>query len=148
MAPDGESGPSGRRPQHPLHHGLGFLVSGAAAFCVDALVLELLTAVAGLHAIPARLAAISLAMVAGWLMHRTLTFAVRTPPSLLEFLRYAGVAWTAAAVNYAAFVLIVLAHPAIEPLAALVVSSLLAMIFAYLGMRFGTFRQTPGSRED
>ena len=33
--------------QHPLRHGLGFLVSGGTAFAVDALVLKLLTAAAG-----------------------------------------------------------------------------------------------------
>lgn len=126
---------------HPLRHGLGFLVSGGTAFTVDALVLQLLTAVLGLHPIPARLAAISLAMVAGWLMHRTFTFAVPTPPNALEFLRYAGVAWTAAAVNYGAFVLILLARPATQPFAALVASSAVAMAFAYVGMRFAAFRR-------
>jgi putative flippase GtrA len=127
--------------QHPVRHGLGFLISGATAFAVDALVLKLLTLVFGLHPIAARLAAIALAMVAGWLMHRRLTFAVAAPPSLPEFLRYAGVAWTAAAVNYGLFVLVVLAYPAIEPLVALVISSAVAMVFAYLGMRFAAFRQ-------
>ena len=127
--------------QHPVRHGLGFLVSGATAFTVDALVLELLTLVFGLHPIVARLAAIALAMVAGWLMHRTFTFRVAARPSLAEFLRYAGVAWTAAAVNYGLFVLIVLAYPDIEPLVALVISSAVAMVFAYIGMRFAAFRQ-------
>ena len=63
--------------QHPVRHGLAFLVSGATAFIVDALVLTLLTSVLGLHPIVARVAAIALAMVAGWLMHRTFTFRVR-----------------------------------------------------------------------
>ena len=63
--------------QHPVRHGLAFLVSGGTAFLVDALVLTLLTAVVGLHPILARVAAIALAMVAGWLMHRTFTFRVR-----------------------------------------------------------------------
>jgi putative flippase GtrA len=127
--------------QHPVHHGLAFLVSGATAFIVDALVLKLLTSFLGLHPIVARLAAIALAMVAGWLMHRTFTFRVAARPSLAEFLRYAGVAWTAAAVNYGLFVVIVLAYPAIEPLVALVISSVVAMVFAYLGMRFAAFRR-------
>jgi hypothetical protein len=35
----------------------------------------------------------------------------------------------------------VLGYPGIEPLVALVVSSVVAMVFAYLGMRFGAFRQ-------
>jgi putative flippase GtrA len=126
--------------QHPVRHGLAFLVSGGTAFLVDALVLTLLTAVVGLHPILARVAAIALAMVAGWLMHRTFTFRVAARPSLPEFLRYAGVAWTAAAVNYGVFVLIVLAFAGIEPLVALVVSSAVAMAFAYIGMRFAAFR--------
>jgi putative flippase GtrA len=127
--------------QHPVRHGLAFLVSGGTAFLVDALVLTLLTAVVGLHPILARVAAIAVAMVAGWLMHRTFTFRVAARPSLPEFLRYAGVAWTAAAVNYGVFVLIVLAYATIEPLVALVVSSAAAMAFAYIGMRFAAFRQ-------
>ena len=87
-------------------------------------------------------------MVAGWLMHRTFTFAVQTPPSVPEFLRYAGVAWTAAAVNYGRVRADLLARPAIEPLAALVVSSVAAMVFAYLGMRFAAFRQRDGGSHD
>lgn len=134
---------SGAAPggQHPLRHGLAFLVSGGVAFAVDALVLELLTRGAGVPPILARLAAIALAMVAGWLMHRTFTFLVEAPPSVAEFLRYAGVAWSAAAINYGVFVLIVLVWPAVAPLAALVLSSAVAMLFSYLGMRFAAFRR-------
>jgi putative flippase GtrA len=126
--------------QHPLRHGLAFLVSGGVAFAVDALVLEALTRGAGVHPIIARIAAIALAMVAGWLMHRTFTFVVQAPPSVAEFLRYAGVAWSASAINYGVFVLVLLAWPAVAPLAALVISSAVAMTFSYLGMRFAAFR--------
>ena len=126
--------------QHPVRHGLGFLLSGIIALSVDALVLTLLTAVLAIHPIPARLAAISIAMVAGWLSHRTFTFAVSVPPSAAEFLRYAGVQWTAAALNYGLFVLIILARPQTVPIVAMVASSLAAMVFSYLGMRFAAFR--------
>jgi putative flippase GtrA len=127
-----------------VRHGLAFVISGGTAFTVDAVVLKLLTYLFGIHPIAARLAAISLAMVAGWLMHRTYTFAVAAPPSAFEFLRYAGVAWSAAAVNYGVFVVVVLVYPEVEPLAALVISSLVAMVFSYLGMRFAAFRQRRG----
>ena len=80
-------------------------------------------------------------MVAGWLMHRTFTFAVEARPSVAEFLRYAGVAWSASAINYGVFVLVLLAWPAVAPLAALVISSAVAMAFSYLGMRFAAFRR-------
>jgi len=132
--------------QHPLRHGLAFVLSGGTAFAVDATVLQGLTALLGVPAIAARVAAIALAMVAGWLMHRTFTFAVATQPSVAEFVRYAGVAWSAAAVNYAVFVLLLLARPGTHPLVALVVSSIAAMVLAYLGMRFGAFHRS-GVRE-
>ena len=132
--------------QHPLRHGLAFVLSGGTAFAVDATVLQGLTALLGVPAIAARVAAIALAMVAGWLMHRTFTFAVATQPSVAEFVRYAGVAWAAAAVNYAVFVLILLARPGTHPLVGLVVSSIAAMVLAYLGMRFGAFHRS-GVRE-
>ncbi|HSR81418.1 MAG TPA: GtrA family protein [Hyphomicrobiaceae bacterium] len=132
--------------QHPLRHGLAFVLSGGTAFAVDATVLELLTALLGVPAIAARVAAIALAMVAGWLMHRTFTFAVARRPNVAEFVRYAGVAWGAAAVNYAVFVLILLARPGTHPLVGLVVSSIAAMILAYVGMRFAAFHRS-GARE-
>jgi putative flippase GtrA len=132
--------------QHPVRHGLAFLFSGGLAFLIDAAILKLLTAVFGIHPILARLVAISFAMVAGWLAHRRFTFRLTTPPSVAEFLRYAAVQWTVAGINYGIFVVIVLLWPSIDPLYALFLSSLIAMVFAYLGMRFAAFRhhgQTP-----
>jgi putative flippase GtrA len=119
---------------------LAFVAGGAVAFAVDALVLQLLTAGAGLHPVLARLAAITLAMVAGWLMHRTYTFPVTAPPTLREFVAYAAVGWSASAVNYGVFAGIVLARPEVAPFLALVVASLIAMAFSYVGMRFAAFR--------
>jgi len=130
--------------QHPVRHGLAFLLSGTLAFLTDAIILKLLTAGFGVHPILARLFAISVAMTAGWLAHRRFTFRVTTPPSIAEFLRYAAVQWTVAAINYGIFVVIVLLWPAIEPLYALFVSSLIAMVFSYLGMRFAAFRRFGG----
>lgn len=129
--------------QHPVRHGLAFLLSGGLAFLIDAVILKVLTAVFGIHPILARLVAISIAMTVGWLSHRRFTFRLTTPPSLPEFLRYAAVQWTVAGINYGIFVAIVLGWPAIEPLYALFISSLIAMVFAYLGMRFAAFRH-PG----
>ena len=143
MGMSGNSGQPTPGRQHVVRHGLGFLVSGGLAFSTDALVLTLLTALLAIHPIPARLVAISVAMVVGWLSHRSLTFAVAAPPSKAEFLRYAGVQWTAAALNYGLFVLIILARPATVPFFAMVASSLVAMVFSYLGMRFAAFRQRP-----
>jgi putative flippase GtrA len=126
--------------QTPIRHGLRFIVSGGVAFAVDAAVLSGLNSGLGMPPIPARAAAIALAMVAAWLMHRTFSFAVAAPPSVPEFLRFAGVAWTAAAINYGGFVLIMVFNPRLAPLAAMIFSSAVAMVFSYLGMRFAAFR--------
>ncbi len=67
--------------QHPVKHGLGFLFSGGLAFLIDASILTVLTLL-GMHPIVARLFAISIAMVAGWLAHRRFTFRLSTPPRL------------------------------------------------------------------
>jgi len=130
--------------QRPLRHGLAFLLSGGVAFAVDAAVLQALTALFSVHPMTARVVAIALAMVAGWLMHRTFTFAVATPPSLPEFLRYASVAWAASAVNYAVFVVILLVRSGTHPLIALLASSIVAMVLAYVGMRFAAFHGPGG----
>ena len=57
-----------------------------------------------------------------------------------EFLRYAGMQWTVAVINYGIFVLVIVLRPQIQELFALVISSGVAMVFSYLGMRFAAFR--------
>jgi putative flippase GtrA len=129
--------------QHPLQHGLAFLLSGTLAFAIDASITKALT-LAGMHPILARLIAICIAMVFGWLAHRRFTFRLTTPPTLNEYLRYAAVQWTVAAVNYGIFVAIVLVRPGTEPLIGVFISSAIAMVLAYFGMRFAAFRQPGG----
>jgi putative flippase GtrA len=128
--------------QHPVRHGLAFLFSGSLAFLVDAAILKFLTAVFGIHPILARIFALSCAHVAGWLSHRTFTFRVATPPTLAEFLRYAGLQSAVSLfINYGVFVVVIVLRPQIEELFALVISSGVAMVFSYFGMRFAAFRQ-------
>ena len=134
--------------RHPLRHGLAFLLCGSLSLAIDAAILKLLIALFDMHPIAARLIAISIAMVCGWLSHRTFTFALTTPPTLAEFLRYVAVGWFVSAVNYGLFVIIVLVRPDIEPLIALFLSSGVAMVFAYLGMRFAAFRAPPAATPD
>jgi len=128
------------RSRPPIRHWAGFLASGLIALSVDAAILETGIRLFGLHPLAARLLGISCAMVAGWLAHRTLTFMLRSPPTFGEFARYAAVAWTTAAINYGTFALILVARPALPPLAALLLASIVATVFAYMGMRYGAFR--------
>ena len=130
-----------------VRHGAGFIGSGLAALLVDMGVLSLLTRAFGVSAFVARPVGIALAMLVGWLCQRTFTFLVKTPPSLAEFARYAAVASSAAALNYAIYSAILLLAPrvtdtVVPPEAALVLSSLIAMVFSYAGMKFSVFRNT------
>ena len=124
----------------PLRHWGGFLASGLIALTCDALILQIGILVFGLHPLAARLIAISVAMVAGWLAHRRLTFSLTSAPTLGEFTRYSAIAWTTAALNYVAFATVLYVSPGVHPLVALAIASILATFFAYIGMRYGAFR--------
>ena len=123
-----------------VRHWLGFIGSGAFAFLVDASVLKFLTAIAGWEKLMARLVSIAVAMVAAWLAHRTFTFAVTTPPNVMEFLRFAATAGTANALNYAIFWAVLFLRPQTDELIALVLAGGVAMVATYLGLRFAAFK--------
>jgi len=125
-------------------HYAGFLFSGSLAFLIDASILEALTRIAGLSPFVARLVSISIAMVAAWLLHRTVTFAVRVPPSFTEFLQFAAVVWSAQLINYLIFCAVLIAVPGTAPFVALVLACLVAMFVSYTGYRFGVFRNRAG----
>jgi len=134
------TGSSGIDYRSARHWG-GFLVTGGSAFVVDAGLTWLLTGFAGLDPFTGRAVAILAAMVFAWLMHRRVTFNVAAPPTAGEFARFAAVAGSANALNYAIYALILLARPDTLPLAALVISTAIAACVSYLGFRFGVFRR-------
>lgn len=125
-----------------LRHGAGFIISGLIAFSIDAAVLWLFTRFAGLDPYSARIAAILTAMVAAYFAHRRLTFAVVSPPSASEFLKFASVASTANGINYAIYAGMLMMIPGCTPLQALLVASVIAMAVSYIGFRFGVFKKT------
>lgn len=126
---------------HGVRHWLGFLGSGTLAFMVDLAVLKFLTVVASMPVLPARLISISVAMVAGWLCHRTFTFAIAARPTVAEFVKYLGVAWTASALNYAVFAIVLIVWPSTSTVIALIAAGVFAMVASYLGMRFAAFKR-------
>jgi putative flippase GtrA len=138
-------GPQTSGPQTSgLAHWLGFLGSGITSFVVDGGVLKLLTAGFDAPVLPSRIASIAVAMTIGWLMHRTFTFRIAARPTLTEFLRFIGVAWSTAVVNYLLFAAILYVRPALEPLIAVFIAGLVAMVWSYFGLRFGAFRGRDG----
>lgn len=129
-----------------VRHGTGFLIAGTLAFATDAIILALLHQVVGLDPFVARFFSVCCAMVVGFIGHRSLTFRVAGAASVREFIAYAGVAWSAVVVNYGIYSIVLLLWPQVYPLTALVVASLLAMGWSYLGMRLGVFGK-PGKLE-
>lgn len=132
-----------RRPldYRSIRHWGGFVLSGGSAFLVDAGINTGLIHLAGLSPFISRLISIGCAMVFAWLMHRNVTFAVNSPPRLSEFARFATVAGSANALNYAIYAGILLIRPSTPPFAALVVSTGIATAASYLGFRFGVFKR-------
>ena len=131
---------TGNERRSGWRHWLGFLVSGLIAFVTDVALSKAFHDVFGWPWAISRFLAISVAMIAGWLSHRKLTFAVATPPTIGEFGRYASMAWTAAALNYVVFLALLWLFPTIEPALAIATSSAIAMGFSYVGMRLAVFR--------
>jgi putative flippase GtrA len=124
-----------------LRHWGGFLVSGLAAAAIDALITSGLVHSAGLDPFSARIAGILVAMMAAWLLHRRLTFAMKSPPTWREFVRFAAVAWSANLLNYVIYSAILILRPATLPVIAIVIATAIAAVFSYLGFRLGVFRE-------
>lgn len=123
---------------HVRHYG-GFVLAGVSALATDTAVLAVLTRLAGLSPFIARPFGIGLAMVVSWWINRTITFAAPSPPSFLEFSRFAGVSVTSQIVNYAVFAAVLLAVPGLMPELALLSACFVSMFVSYIGFRFGVF---------
>jgi putative flippase GtrA len=98
---------------------------------------------AGLDPFSARVAGILVAMIAAWLLHRRLTFAMKSAPNWREFMRFAAVAWSANLLNYIIYSAILILRPGTLPVIAIVVATAIAAVFSYLGFRLGVFREPP-----
>lgn len=127
-------------PGSRARHTTAFALCGALATGVDLGLFAALHHGAGQAPAVARVAAIAAAVLVGWAAHRTYTFRVAAPPTVREFLRYAGVAWLSILTNYAVFVSALALAPSVPPMLLIVVASGTAMVVSYLGMRIAVFR--------
>lgn len=127
------------------HYG-GFVLAGVLALLVDMGLLRVATDALGVPALLARPFCIAMAMIVSWAVNRTVTFAVSTRPQLREFLAFAAVSWSAQAVNYGVFGLVLLARPQTSQEVAIIAASLVSMLVAYAGFRFGVFRPAEAAR--
>lgn len=120
---------------------LRFAVVGTFGFLVDAAVLWTLTDRLAVHPASARIASFAAAGTATWLLNRLITFPSRAGRGrLAEWQRYLAVNGVGAGVNYLVFVTTVAAVPAITPIGALAVASLVALPINFFGSRHYAFR--------
>lgn len=129
--------------ERKFRHWGGFIVSGGTASIIDAGITSVLVHQAGIDPFSARAIAIVIAMTGAWILHRRLTFAVSTPPTLREYGRFVAVASGANLLNYAIYVVILLTWPRTLPAVAVVVATAIAACFSYFGFRIGVFREPP-----
>ena len=110
-----------------------FVLAGAAGFAADASVLFALAELAGLDPFLSRLVSFSVAVCVTWAINRGLTFGPSGRSVAAEGARYGGVAVAVGVFNYACYAGLLLALPALHPVAALTVASAAAMALSWLG---------------
>lgn len=110
-----------------------FVFAGAVGFVADAAALWLLLAVTPLGPFAARVLSIGFALCVTWQINRHLTFSPSRRGVTQEGARYGGVGIATSIVNYLVYCAILFALPAMPPLAALAIASLVAMALSFLG---------------
>jgi putative flippase GtrA len=120
-----------------------FALVGAFGFVVDGGVLQALL-VLGWGPIAARAVAVCVAVLATWALNRSFTFPeAQGGPALASLVRYAGVSAVGASINFAVYTGLVMSSNAMsaQPLLALAVASVIALIVNYLGSKHFAFRR-------
>ena len=110
-----------------------FLLAGGTGFAIDAGLTHLLIAATPIGPFAARIPAITAAMAATWFLNRSLTFGRSSSSLAAEGFRYWAVGVTAAILNYALYSLLIHRLPEVQPVAAIVFSSLAAMGYSFFG---------------
>jgi putative flippase GtrA len=118
-----------------------FGMVGTVGFIVDGGVLQLLVSWAGWGPITARLVSFPAAVLATWLLNRSITFRDEGPV-LRSLGRYVVVSLGGAAVNFLVYTALILASPAMAalPIIPLAIASIIALAFNFLGSKHFAFR--------
>lgn len=110
-----------------------FAFAGVAGFTVDMGVLWLLLSLKLFDPFSARVLAIATAMLCTYMINRTFTFGASTRTVAVEGARYGSVGLASALINYAVYSGLLVAWSGLSPYMALVVGSVCATLFSYLG---------------
>lgn len=120
---------------------LRFGIVGSVGFLVDAGILALLLAITPFGPFLSRAIAITIAMAATWYLNRRFTFGASRHSIVREGFRYGSVGLTSSLVNYLVYTALLVTFPPLQPLAALVISSIAAMAFSFFGYSRFVFRR-------
>ena len=110
-----------------------FMLTGGVGFVADAAALWLLIHTTPLGPLAARVLSIGFALCVTWQINRHLTFAPSSRGMAREGARYGGVGVATSIVNYLVYCAALFAMPALPPLVALAVASVVAMALSFLG---------------
>lgn len=110
-----------------------FAFTGGIGFVADAAALWLLLATTPLGPLLARVLSIGFALCVTWQINRHLTFSPSSRSIAQEGARYGGVGIATGIVNYMVYCALLFAMPALPPLVALGVASIVAMALSFLG---------------
>jgi putative flippase GtrA len=110
-----------------------FAMVGAAGFVVDCGTLALVLKTTPLDAFSARFISIATAILATWLLNRTVTFGKSGHSLAREAMRYGGVGIAGSALNYAIYSTVLLAVPNAGAFPALFIASGSVMVLSYFG---------------
>lgn len=117
---------------------LRYCIVGAIGFFVDGGLLLCFTSI-GTGPYVGRIFSIILALIVTWYIHRKFTFKVKTAANIKELLRYILTNSLGALVNYAVYSLLMILIEGISIIVPLVVSSIVALIFNYIGAKVFVF---------
>lgn len=112
---------------------LRFLVIGTVGFVADAGMLGALLVSTPLGVYSARLVSIGFALLVTWLLNRLITFGPSSRPVAVEGARYGGVGIASSVINYLAYSAFIWAMPDVPIIVALVLASVVALAFSFLG---------------
>lgn len=112
---------------------LRFLAIGTVGFVADAGMLWLMLASTSLGVYSARIVSIAFALLVTWVLNRLLTFGPSSRPVAIEGARYGGVGIATSVINYLAYSAFLWAIPDTPVIVALVLASVVALAFSFLG---------------
>ncbi len=123
---------------------LRFLCVGALGFAIDAGLTMTLTFEAGWSAFTARVPAFLLATLVTYELNRRWTFRVRTGRWHQRYAAYLVAVGAGTALNYATYAALIALQGAVTHIGVLLATmagSVVALVFNFLAMRYGVFRQ-------